>query len=119
MNFMAIPLVALGLVAGLLLWSRMVHISYAVYGALKKVDFREHLKDPTDAQVKKMLLILVATSCVWVLAFGTVAFLLSAAPQWGWAWFFGGAAATPILIAKTTSMALRRIKKQRDQRAQL
>jgi len=119
MNLIDIPITAFGLFIGLLLWSRMVHISYAVYGALKKVDVREHDKDLTDAHIKKLLRVVVAASCVWVLAFGTIAYFFSSGAQSGWAWFFGGAAATPALIAKTTRMALHRIKKLREQRVQL
>jgi EamA domain-containing membrane protein RarD len=119
MNLVAISFAVIGLLVGLLVWSHMVRISYAVYGAVRKIDFRAHLKDPSDRQVKKMLLVLVATSCIWALAFGTVAFLLRSAPEWGWAWFFGGVAATPALVARTTSVALRRLKKHGAQGAQL
>ena len=119
MNPLQILFAPLGFCAGLLAWSRMVYLSYGVYGAIKKTDFREQLKNPADRHASQIVLVLTIASCIWVLTFGTVAFLLKSTANSGWVWFFGGAASTPALIAMTTNRALRRIKERRDQGAQL
>ena len=114
----AFPLAFVGLMAGLLLWSRIVYISYGIYSAVAKIDLRTRLRDPSAHQILVVLWTLVVASCVWALGFGTLAFHFGSTAALGWAWFFGGVAATPALVAVTTTRALRRLKKARAAGAQ-
>jgi hypothetical protein len=118
MDPLFIPLAFLGVLAGLLLWSRIVYVSYGIYLAVRKIDLRERFKDLTDHQVSVILRTLGVASCAWALGFGAIAAHFGSSPNYMWAWFFGGVAATPVLVAYTTSKALRRLKRLRAQRVQ-
>ena len=51
MDLLDVSLAVLGFMAGLMLWSRLVYVSYGIYSAFRKVDLREQFKNPTDRQI--------------------------------------------------------------------
>jgi hypothetical protein len=110
---MFIPIAFLGLFAGLIHMSRIVYVTCGIYLAVRKIDLRERFKNPTDHQISVVLGALGVASCAWALGFGAIAAHFGSSPNQAWAWFFGGVAATPVLVAYTTSKALRRLQRLR------
>jgi hypothetical protein len=108
MNLLMSPLALLGMLAGLLLWSRIVK---TVVGILAiRNDVVTMLND--FQKVKKLLIGLCVASSAWAIAFVALAvhFAEPSTSGVGWAWFFGGVATTPLLILPNVLKVTRKIK---------
>jgi len=107
------PLLAIaGIFIGLLVWSHVFRISTGIAAAVKQTDLAGLVGELTRATIYKVLAALFVASCVWAALFGLFA-VHFAGPNvslHGWAWFFGGAAATPAIIWLTTLRSLKRLK---------
>ncbi len=107
------PLLAIvGIFIGLLVWSHLFRISMGIAAAVKQADLVGLVGELTRAKVYKLLAALFLASCVWGIFFGFLAvhFAGPGTSLHGWAWFFGGAAATPAIIWLTTLRFLKRRK---------
>ena len=107
------PLLAIvGVFIGLLVWSHAFRISTGIAAAVKQTDLAGLVGELTRAKVYKVLAALFVASCGWVMLFGllVVHFAGPNVSLHGWAWFFGGAAATPTIIWLTTLRFLKRRK---------
>jgi hypothetical protein len=110
MNILAI---FFGAMLGLLGWSRLAHLSYAIHDAKNEMSLVSKLSDPKSGALAKLLRYLVAASFIWLIFFGSVClyFAYAESSKHLSAWFFGGVASTPIFIAFTTRK-LRRLNKR-------
>ncbi len=103
-----------GFIAGVLLWSRVVHMSIAIYSAVRKVDLVALLKEPTESQLSVFLLVALLSCLGWLLAFGGLAVYLGvrAAPSTAWALFFAGIALGPAPACFFTVRNVRRMRQR-------
>jgi hypothetical protein len=110
MNILAI---FFGAMLGLLGWSRLTHLAYAIHDAKSDMSLVAKLSDPKSGVLAKLLRCLVAASLIWLMLFGGVClyFAYAEPSKQLFAWFFGGVASTPIFIAFTTRK-LRRLNKR-------
>ena len=118
MNFFAF---FLGASIGLLGWSFLTRLSYAVHDVTHKTSLATKLSAPNGrALFKKMLWWATGAAVVWLVAFGGAClhFAHSDSPQQFLAWFFGGVTITPSFIAYTTTRAVRRFNKRKVEPAQ-
>ena len=108
-----IPL--LGFAAGVLLWSRVVHIVIAVYSAIRKVDLAAQLKSPTDDLLSVFLIVALCSCLGWLLVFGSIAAYraLLTPTSFPWALFFGGVALGPAPAYYFTVRNVRRMREHR------
>ena len=91
--FVALP----GLLAGMLIWSRIAHLLHALVGIDGE---QETAKSDEPASSRRQLLIVIAFVAGWLALFGGLAFYLfnaKGAPA-EWFWFFVGIATTPGII---------------------
>lgn len=118
MNIFAI---FLGATIGLLGWSFLTRLSYAIHDAANKADLATKLGDPDGAMLYKLLWWVAVASLIWLMLFGAAClhFAHLGSSNQLVAWFFGGVASTPIFIAFTTTRGLRRLKQHRAKRGQL
>src|SRR6185312_9932480 len=99
------PLLAIaGIFIGLLVWSHLFRVSTGIAAAVKQTDLAGLVGELTRAKVYKLLIAVFLASCVWGIffAFLAVHFAGPSTSLHGWAWFFGGAAATTTIIWLTT-----------------
>ena len=110
----------LGFFVGLALWSICAKLAIGVYVSRASQDQLTALKNPADTQIRRILLLLGAASCTWIVGFG-IAAALSATSEAniGWSWFFGGIAFSPAVIWATTASAITKIKRRRQQGMQI
>jgi hypothetical protein len=118
MNIFAI---FLGSAIGLLGWSFLTHLSYAIHDAANKTNLATKLSDPNGAILTKLLWWVAVAALIWLMFFSAACwhFAHSNSSSPLVAWFFGGFVTTPIIIAFTTTRGLRRLKQHRAKRAQL
>jgi hypothetical protein len=112
----------LGTSIGLLSWSFLARLSYAVHDVTSKTSLATKLSGPNGwALFKKMLWWVAGAAVVWLVVFGGTClhFAHVDSSEKFLAWLFGGLATTPAFIAFTTTRWLRRFKQRNAQRAQL
>lgn len=109
-----------GMVAGILLWSRLVRYLYLFFPFGKSPTRATPSEDLTDRTLRKFLEYLFAASCAWISVFVTVAihFTPPNISGIGWFWFFGGMATTPLFIWATTLKVVRKLKQRKAQGTQ-
>src|SRR6185503_591130 len=99
MNSVHFLLVFPGLMAGLLVWTRIGHLFLAIVSVRRGTN-PPAVKEP--APLEKQLLLALFVIGSWAVAFGGVSFYLREHSQSvGWFWFFLGMAATPCVILPT------------------
>jgi hypothetical protein len=120
MNFLMVPSGFAGIVAGILLWSRLVRYLYLFFPSGKSSTRATQGDDLTDRTLRTFLTYLFAGSCVWICIFVTLAihFTPPNISGIGWVWFFSGMATTPLFIWVTTLKVVRKLKKRKVQGAQ-
>ena len=111
---MSILAIFFGAFIGLIVWSRLTHVSYAIYDSRHEVILATKLADPSSGMLSKLIWCVAAASFVWLISFGAAClhFAYAYPPSDFLAWFFGSVATTPFFIALTTFRALRRLKKR-------
>lgn len=100
-----------GMMAGLLLWNRLVRYAISIWSTRWEGNVP---LDMTWEQIAKLMWVARACFGAWVLIFGGAClyFGLRQLPNIHLAWLFAGIATTPFFIWRTTSATLRRIKAQ-------
>jgi uncharacterized membrane protein len=118
MNIFAL---ALGASIGLLSWSLLTRLSYAIHDATSSTNLATKLGDPNSSALSKMLWWVAGASIIWLLFFGGAClhYATSDSSKQLLAWLFGGFATTPGFIAITTARGLRRFKQRNAKRAVL
>jgi 1,4-dihydroxy-2-naphthoate octaprenyltransferase len=118
MNIFAI---FLGAGIGLLGWSFLTHLSYAIHDAANKTTLANKLSDPNGAILTKLLWWVAVTALIWLMFFSAACwhFAHSNSSSSLVACFFGGFMTTSAIIAFTTTRGLRRLKQHSAKRAQL
>jgi hypothetical protein len=108
-----------GAMIGLVAWSRLTRLSYAVHDATSKVNLATKLSAPNSKTQAKLIWCVVAASFIWLVLFSAVClhFAYADPSKHVLAWFFGGMATTPAFIAYTTARAPRRFKKRKVESA--
>jgi hypothetical protein len=103
------PLLVLpGLTAGLLVWSRIVHLSFALTGLTSTI--RPSVEVPV-AVLGRYVAALLVFGGVWLAVFsGIAAYFYLHQQSRGWPWFFVGIAATPCLVLPNALIVWRRIR---------
>src|SRR5262245_35643320 len=99
-----------GLMVGLLLWARVVHWILVATG------MRSSTKPAPTVRVsfRQQVLLLALLVCSWLLVFaGLTIYVYGHAEQPGWRWFFGGVAATPIMVVPSNVIAWVRVQRRR------
>ena len=97
-----------GLLAGLIVWSRTVRWLQAVW-----LKWRRSNSGEAPASLPALLALTFLHSGPWLLVAAALVarYGLSSANAEGWAWFFQGAAFTPVLIAVSVSLLMYRLRK--------
>ena len=103
-----------GFFAGVMLWSRVVHLTFAIYNAATKVDLVALLKAPTESQVRRFLVVGFFSSLGWIVCFAVAAWHCAenVPPSDGWASFWGGLAFGPLPACYFTIRAVRRMRER-------
>jgi MFS family permease len=115
MDILMAPIGLLGLMAGLLFWSRLSRFIFGIMAAAKNSGSATLLGELTDHKLRKMLAYLFVASCAWISIFAllTIHYAAPNTAGTGWAWFFGGVAITPLVIWATTLRAVRKIRRRK------
>ncbi len=95
MNSLYPLLVVVGVTAGLQVWTRIVRLILMLTG----IDSTTSPVPAVSVSVQTQVLLLGALVSTWLLVFvGLTFYVYAHANSPGWSWFFGGVAATPVVI---------------------